>query len=121
MDPQAPASNDRLDSWKEIAAYLKRDVTTVRRWEKREGLPVHRHLHDQRDSVYAFPAELDGWLEGRRHTPPAAAEPPRRAWPGTRISLAIAAAVVMSGALVAVTYRRASPPDNGAVRVPFSV
>jgi hypothetical protein len=26
-----------LDSWKEIAAYLKRDVTTVQRGEKREG------------------------------------------------------------------------------------
>ena len=33
---------DRLDSWKEIAAYLNRDVTTVQRWEKREGMPVHR-------------------------------------------------------------------------------
>ena len=37
---------DRLDSWKEIASYLSRDVTTVQRWEKREGMPVHRHLHD---------------------------------------------------------------------------
>ena len=58
---------DRLDSWKEIAAYLKRDVTTVRRWEKREGLPVHRHLHERRDSVYAYAAEIDAWWEGRRH------------------------------------------------------
>jgi hypothetical protein len=80
MDPQAPASNERLHSWKEIATYLKRDVTTVRRWEKREGLPVHRHLHDRRGSVYAFPAELDGWLEGRRNTPPVAAD--RRVVPG---------------------------------------
>ena len=36
------APEDRLDSWKEIAAYLKRDVTTVQRWEKREDMPVHR-------------------------------------------------------------------------------
>jgi len=35
---------DRLDSWKEIAAYLNRDVTTVQRWEKREGMPVHRQF-----------------------------------------------------------------------------
>ena len=40
-------AGDRLDSWKEIAAYLHRDVTTVQRWEKREGMPVHRHLHDK--------------------------------------------------------------------------
>jgi Tol biopolymer transport system component len=60
------ADNGRLDSWKEIAAYLRRDVTTVRRWEKREGLPVHRHLHERRDSVYAFAAEIEEWWQSRR-------------------------------------------------------
>jgi hypothetical protein len=57
--PSEGPSEDRLDSWKEIAAYLNRDVTTVQRWEKREGMPVHRHLHDKMGSVYAFRAELD--------------------------------------------------------------
>jgi TRAP transporter TAXI family solute receptor len=61
-----PPNGKRLDSWKEIAAYLKRDVATARRWEKREGLPVHRHLHEKLGSVYAYPSELDTWLEGRR-------------------------------------------------------
>lgn len=56
---------DRLDSWKEIAAYLKRDVTTVQRWEKREGMPVHRHLHDRMGSVYASRADLDSWMRSR--------------------------------------------------------
>ena len=56
---------DRLDSWKEIAAYLKRDVTTVQRWEKREGMPVHRHVHDKGGSVYALTEELDGWIRSR--------------------------------------------------------
>src|ERR1700746_3039082 len=56
----------RLDSWKEIATHLGRDVTTVQRWEKREGMPVHRHLHDKRGSVYAYPSELDAWFESRR-------------------------------------------------------
>jgi len=55
----------RLSSWKEIAAYLKRDVTTVQRWEKREGMPVHRHVHDRLGSVYAFRAELDSWMRSR--------------------------------------------------------
>jgi Tol biopolymer transport system component len=63
--PSAKPPEDRLDSWKEIAAYLNRDVTTVQRWEKREGMPVHRHLHDKLGSVYAFRAELDGWARGR--------------------------------------------------------
>src|SRR5277367_6676945 len=59
------APEERLDSWKEIAAYLNRDVTTVQRWEKREGMPVHRHLHDRMGSVYASRAELDAWALGR--------------------------------------------------------
>ena len=58
-------SKERLDSWKEIAAYLNRDVTTVQRWEKREGMPVHRHLHDKRGSVYASRTELDAWAQSR--------------------------------------------------------
>ena len=61
--PEQPA--DRLESWKDIAAYLRRDVSTVQRWEKREGMPVHRHLHDKQGSVYAFRSELDGWWRGR--------------------------------------------------------
>ena len=61
---QSPPS-DRLDSWKEIAAYLRRDVTTVQRWEKREDMPVHRHVHDRLGSVYAFRAELDAWARCR--------------------------------------------------------
>ncbi len=56
----------RLDSWKEIAGYLNRDVTTVQRWEKREGMPVHRHVHEKRGSVYALPQELDDWVRSRK-------------------------------------------------------
>src|SRR5271165_5222778 len=63
--PAVKPLEDRLDSWKEIAAYLGRDVTTVQRWEKREGMPVHRHQHDKIGSVYAFRAELDTWIHSR--------------------------------------------------------
>src|SRR5882724_9499057 len=67
----SPGPSDRfaeapLDSWKEIAAHVKRDVSTVQRWEKREGMPVHRHVHDSRGSVYAFSSELDAWLQSRK-------------------------------------------------------
>jgi Tol biopolymer transport system component len=55
-----------LASWKEIAVYLQRDATTARRWEKEEGLPVHRHPHKTRSSVYAYPSEIDAWRVGRR-------------------------------------------------------
>ena len=63
--PHRPLS-DRLDSWKKIAVYLKRDVTTVQRWERREGMPVHRHLHDKQGSVFAYRSELDNWSASRR-------------------------------------------------------
>src|SRR6202046_4685803 len=65
IPPAERTPGTRLDSWKEIAVYLNRDVTTVQRWEKREGMPVHRHLHDRMGSVYASRAELDAWALGR--------------------------------------------------------
>jgi len=65
--PQLQAEEGgRLDSWKKIAVHFNRDVTTVQRWERREGMPVHRHLHDKQGSVYAFRLELDAWWESRR-------------------------------------------------------
>src|SRR5438105_315923 len=57
---------DRLESWKEVAVYLNRSVRTVRRWEEKESLPVHRLHHDKRGSVYAYRWELDAWRESRR-------------------------------------------------------
>jgi Tol biopolymer transport system component len=65
--PQLKAGErGRLDSWKKIATHFNRDVTTVQRWERREGMPVHRHVHDKQGSVYAFRSELDAWWESRR-------------------------------------------------------
>src|SRR6266566_4091372 len=61
-----PASNGRLDSWKEIAAYLRRSVRSAKRWEKEEQLPVRRHTHGKRDSVFAYKTELDEWWSNRR-------------------------------------------------------
>ena len=59
-------SEERLDSWKEIAAYLNRGARTVQRWEREEGLPVHRLHHEKLGSVYAYKSELDAWWTGRR-------------------------------------------------------
>ncbi len=55
-------NNGRLDSWKDIAAYLRRDVRTAIRWEKEKGLPVRRVPGGQRKAVFAYTAELDSWL-----------------------------------------------------------
>jgi hypothetical protein len=56
---------DRLDSWKEIAAYFRRDVRTVRRWEQSLGLPVHRHRQTRGVGVYAYKREVDDWWKQR--------------------------------------------------------
>jgi tetratricopeptide (TPR) repeat protein len=61
-----PARGDRLDCWKEIAAYLGRSEKTVRRWETDKGLPTHRAPGAGRTAVYAFTAELDQWLKSGR-------------------------------------------------------
>src|SRR6516164_4532120 len=60
------SSDRRLGSWKEIATYLGRGVRSVQRWEREEGLPVHRLSHQKRGSVYAYRDELDEWWENRR-------------------------------------------------------
>jgi hypothetical protein len=61
----SPPGSERLDSWKEIAAYLGRQVRTLHLWEKAEKLPVHRHIHSKRGTVYAFKSELDAWKQAR--------------------------------------------------------
>ncbi len=64
--PAASLPEERLQSWKEIAAYLRRDVRTVQRWEKQEGLPVRRHVHNKLSSVYAGKTELEAWWKNRK-------------------------------------------------------
>src|SRR5215467_2763587 len=64
------ANEDRLDTWKEIACYLNRNVRTVQRWEALESMPVHRHLHAKSGSVHAFRAELDTWRKERSYCRP---------------------------------------------------
>ena len=56
--------HDLLDSWKEISVYLRRGVRTVQRWERAQGLPVHRR-DGKRGSVYAFASEIDQWMRER--------------------------------------------------------
>ncbi len=54
----------RLDSWKEIGAYLGRDPRTVLRWEKSRGLPIRSIPGGKRRRVFAYQEEIDAWLRG---------------------------------------------------------
>ncbi len=71
-------SQKRIDSWKEIAAYLGRDARTAIRWEKERGLPVHRVPGGQRQAVFAYRHELEAWLAGSYRSNEAAATPPEQ-------------------------------------------
>src|SRR5216683_6015946 len=62
----SPLPEKKLVSWKEIAAHLGREVRTVQRWETTEGLPVHRHEHTKKSTVYAYTGELDEWFKKRQ-------------------------------------------------------
>ena len=67
-------SNRRLDSWKEIAGYLRCDERTAMRWQK-TGLPVHHRAGSGRGRVFAYTADLDAWLAGSKPGQIAGPEP----------------------------------------------
>ncbi len=52
----------RLDSWKEIAEFLGRDVRSAQRWERERGLPVHRVPGTKGGAVFAYVEEVESWL-----------------------------------------------------------
>jgi TolB-like protein len=91
-----------LDSWKEIASYLKRDVRTVQRWEKAAGLPVHRLRIGKSGGVYALKSELDSWWKERRPIlePSAGAESPPRSYRPWLALLAVIIAFSIGGFLL---------------------
>src|SRR5713226_1392042 len=62
----SPLPDKKLVSWKEIATHLGREVRTVQRWETTEGLPIHRHEHQKKSTVYAYAGELDDWYKKRQ-------------------------------------------------------
>jgi Tol biopolymer transport system component len=94
MTPNQTPQEAPLQSWKEIAAHLQRDTTTVQRWEKEEGLPVHRHTHKSRSSVYAYTSEIDSWRASRKVvTEPA----PRSLWRFPAFALTMLLCLIMVG------------------------
>jgi TolB-like protein/Tfp pilus assembly protein PilF len=89
---------DRLDSWKEIASYLRRDVRTVQRWEKKEKLPVYRHLHDKLGSIYAYRNELTEWFNTRQQSGAPSTPGNRQEGSAEKIKLAVLPFGNLSGA-----------------------
>lgn len=104
--------DDRLDSWKAIAGYLRRTERTARRWERHEGLPVHRLTHHDRSSVYAFRSELDAWRSTRRIDGATAdvAEPTPGNSRRARLTLVGVLVTVVAGLGGYALWRASSPP-----------
>jgi len=99
------SASDSLNSWKEIANHLKRDERTVRRWQE-QGLPIHRHVHKKRASVYAYKSEIDAWWRtdrSRIEAVEAVASGPRqgRVWRRWAVAVALALPAALLGLNVA--------------------
>ena len=122
--------DDRLESWKKIAAYLRRDVRTVQRWEQSNGLPIHRLERAQRPIPFAYKKELDAWWASQSNletaTGPAAApiaDPaesapkPWRRW--TPMFAAAFVAVLVAGFVFARYVGGASVPPRSVAVLPF--
>lgn len=103
VDDSTPAGNggdspgtaaDRLNSWKEIAAYLGKGVRTVQRWEAHMGLPVRRLGREGGEIVYALKSEIDAWILNGGHaaaanqSPDIREAPPETASPEVRDEVA---------------------------------
>ena len=108
-----------LESWKEIAAHLRRNVRTCQLWERDHGLPVHRLDGSPKARVFAYPAELDRWLHEKLHEHDRDARPNGRkstatlpTLPAWNIGL-IAGLVVLAAAAVGTSDLALRPAGQG--------
>lgn len=63
--PSHEIPDQLLEAWKDIAAYMRRDVRTVQRWEKSLDLPIYRLQDSRSGPVFAYKKELDAWWQKR--------------------------------------------------------
>lgn len=87
QERSSETEGSRLDSWKEIAEYLGRNVRSAQRWEQKFGMPVHRVSGEKGGVVFAFTGELERWLRSRSgdvagNPAQGAAESNGEPWPG---------------------------------------
>jgi len=104
-------SNRQLESWKDIANYLKTSVRTAQRWEEQNGLPVTRILRDKRSAVYANTVDLDQWLNTRT-IPPANEVDPQLSPPPRRFPLWLAAIPLCILVAMAIFWYRSTTSDS---------
>lgn len=106
---------ERLDSWKEIAAFLGRGERTVKRWEVDRGLPVHRVPGGGRSAVFAYRGELTEWLGGQKAVEADIPETDM-AEPETAVA-AVSPESAPAAPSVAVPESQAKPGGRGTARI----
>jgi len=112
-----------LSTWKEIAAYLNSGVRTCVRWEKENGLPVHRQEGAPRSRIFAYKGELDAWFKsrlGNGSIHPETASPRRAGWKSPFLLIPLAAFGVAAVIFLVLRPRGAGPSQPVAGGVPAS-
>lgn len=79
----------RLDGWKAIAAYFGRDRTTVARWARERGLPIHQLPGGKQKTVFAYRHELAEWESRNPGVEEGAAGPAAEAAPSPPASTSL--------------------------------
>lgn len=98
----------RLNSWKEIAVYLERDMRTAMRWEKERGLPIHR-LPGKRSGVFAMTDEIDEWTQAGEVAAAGQAAP---RGPNFRARAGVSVAVMLAMAILLAAFAARSPDPS---------
>lgn len=117
----------RLETWKEVAAFFRKDERTVKRWEAERGLPIHRLPGGARSRIFAVVSELEAWRDGAEPgtaipvPEESATESDPKAWPWARALTAAGAigAVALAGFaawLATGAIARLQPPPLNAQR-----
>lgn len=103
--PQSPPPGDKLNSWKEISAWLGVNVRTAQKWESESGMPVLRAPGSNR--VTAYTGELTAWLHGGYEAGAAAARQ-RSTGAGRRNLLALSGLAAVLLVAAAIRFHRPS-------------
>jgi hypothetical protein len=112
-----------LSTWKEIAAYLNSGVRTCLRWEKENGLPVHRQDGAPRSRIFAYKGELDAWFKSRLGNGlihPEQASPSKPVWKRLYITLPVGLLGIAIGLFFVFRPGTGDLPKAPASGVPMS-
>lgn len=104
----------RLETWKEIAEFLRCDVKTAQRREKERGLPVYRLPGMGRTGVFAYEDEVLRWM----HSAAQVAAPGEA---GAKPAPSRRRALLWTAGAVGVAAGAAFPPTTCCARGPIQM